>query len=183
MTEPTPKRVQPNVRLVRLAWQLEKQTAELVTLALSKMADEQSTLTLGAGRADRPKVTGGSGSGGPVEAAVLRGDAIRETREELRDRLDGLALSVRSLETYVRRILGPDQPRHLAPRCDGAAQGYDGHAIVWRSNSKDPGNGWHDPACTQIAGPCGLCDTCRRRMDHWRRRHGKPPIERKEQAA
>ena len=174
----------PNERLTTLGWRLEKQSAMLVTLALVVIQAELEDRApyVGSGDTTRPRVSGGgrmvlvdSDEHGPaehipatsVEAAVMRTDSVRELREELRDRIDGIVVAVASLDDFCRHIAGP-QAADLPPICDGRARGYDGHMLAWAPQAKGPNRGWHDPTCRDIAGPTGLCPRCLVRMNRWR---------------
>lgn len=98
-----------------------------------------------------------------------------ECASELNDRHDGWCVEVHQFDKFLRMI-GGDVARSVPEPCDGSSRGYEGHQLVWTKQSHDPRNGWHDPTCREIAGEIGLCDTCRRRMNHWRGRHGLTPI-------
>jgi hypothetical protein len=185
MTRPT----RPNERAVRNGHAWVDQTATLITLALECIAAEleQHAAYVGGGDNSRPRVSGagrtvwvpedehGPGEHVPVtsvEAAVMRSSLIRDHREEIRDRLDGLIMGRESFERWLRGLIPAELLKVVPELCDGKAKGYDGHQLVWVPSSRDPRNGWHNPACREIANALGVCDTCRRRMNHWRTRNG-----------
>ena len=174
----------PNARLDALGHRLAKQTAPLVTLALVIIQAELEDRApyVGSGDTTRPRVLGGGrsvwveadehGEGEhvpvtSVEAAAMRTDNVRDMREELRDRIDGIVMAVAALDDYCRHVAG-EQARVLPPLCDGRARGYDGHQLAWSPQAKGPDRGWHDPTCRDIAGPTGLCPRCLVRMNRWR---------------
>ena len=178
-----------NERADRLGWALSYQTAPLITLALVLIRAEleDGAAYTGSGDTSAPRVSGGGrtvwveadehGEGEhvpvtSVEAAVLRGAQIRDQREQIRDRLDGLIIAHRSLDDLLRRIVPTDMRRRMPDLCDGKAKGYEGHMDAWTPHSRDHRNGWHNPGCREIAGPTGLCDACLKRMNRWRREHG-----------
>lgn len=193
MTRIAPNRLKPNERAMRNGHAWVDQTSVLITMALDKIRTtlaecEQFT---GSGDSSTPRVSGagrtvwvaedehGPGEHVPVtsvEAAVMRGFSMRDQREEIRDRLDGLVMARESFERFLRGIIGADALKVVPELCDGKAKGYDGHQLAWVPSLRDPRNGWHDPSCRQIAGPTGLCDACRLRMNRWRTRNGLDPI-------
>lgn len=177
-----------NTRLDRAGWRLQHQTAILAFLALDHLVTELGFLSVtpGAG-GDQLGVSGGGRTihvdedehgpderieVTPVEAAVMRAHALRDAREELRDRIDGLELAIAGIDKLSRQLLGTRVPRSIPELCDGKAVGYEGHMLAWTPHSRATDNGWHDPACRDAAGPTGLCDPCLLRMNRWRERNG-----------
>lgn len=189
------RKQQPNERAVRNGWAWENQTAPLITAALVTIADELEQLApyVGGGDNSAPRVSGGGRTvwvpedeHGPgehvpvtsVEAAVIRNHLVRDYREEIRDRLDGLIQGRESFERFLRQIVGANADK-VAPSLCGdhdRAKSYDGRQLAWVPMSRNADNGWHDATCRDIAGPTGLCDRCRVRMNGWRERHGLPTI-------
>jgi hypothetical protein len=189
MTRPT----RPNERATRNGHAWIDQTAMLITMALEHIRTvlDDGTAYASGGDTSAPRVSGGGRTmwvpedeHGPgefvpvtsVEAAVLRGSVVRDQREEIRDRLDGLIIARESFERYLRGIVPAEQLRTVPELCDGKAKGYDGHQLAWVAASRDDRNGWHSPSCREIAGPTGLCDACRLRMNRWRTRNGLTPV-------
>ena len=189
MTRPT----RPNERAVRNGHAWADQTAMLITMALQHIQQQLADGTAYAvsGDTSTPRVSGGGRAmwvpedeHGPgefvpvtsVEAAVLRGSVVRDQREEIRDRLDGLIQGRESFDRFLRGIIPADMLRTIPELCDGKAKGYDGHQLAWVALSRDERNGWHNPACREIAGPTGLCDACRLRMNRWRTKNGLAPV-------
>ncbi|MGB8858910.1 MAG: hypothetical protein WCC60_06625 [Ilumatobacteraceae bacterium] len=181
-----------NARLDRAGWRLQHQTAILAFLALDHLATELAYLSITPGKGgDQLGVSGGGPTVrvdeddngpneridvSPVEAAVMRAHDLRERREELRDRIDGLELAIAGIDQLTRQLLGTRVPRTIPELCDGRARGYEGHMLAWVPYSKSDDNGWHDPACRDASGPTGLCDACLVRMNRWRERNGHPRV-------
>lgn len=163
---------QPNQRLIRTAWILEKQTAMLVSHALEHIQLELSTVD-GYGTAGD-----GTGRSSGDASSVERAGAIRHeltgSREQIRKDIDTLVQSVDDFDGFLRKTLGNRVPRHIPDLCNG--QKYEGWLNLWRSGSKDEANGWADATCRGIAGPSGLCLRCLPRANRWRERNGLPPI-------
>ena len=183
----------PNERAMRNGHAWVDQTALLITMALEhiRTAIAECAQFTGSGDSSAPRVSGagrtmwvpedehGPGEHVPVtsvEAAVFRGSVVRDQREEIRDRLDGLIMARESFERFLRGIVGAEALKVVPELCDGKAKGYDGHQLAWTPLSRDDRNGWHSPACREIAGPTGLCDACRLRMNRWRTRQGLTPV-------
>lgn len=182
----------PNARVDALGHRVCKQTAPLVTLALTTIRAEleDSAPYVGSGDTSAPRVSGGGrvirveeDESGPaedvpvtiVEAAALRSELVRDMREEIRDRIDGIVVAVASLDAFCRRVAG-EQAAEVPTLCDGRSRGYDGHLLPWSAQAKGAGRGWHDPGCRDIAGPTGLCPRCLVRMNRWRSANNLPPI-------
>lgn len=182
----------PNARLDALGHRIAHQSAPLATLALAVILAELEDRAPYVGSADssRPRVSGGGRTvwveedeHGPgehvpvtsVEAAAMRSERVRDLREEMRDRIDGIVVAVASLDDFLRRILG-EIAKEVPPLCDGRARGYDGHMLAWSSGSRSHDRGWHDPGCRDIAGPTGLCPRCLVRMNRWRSANNLPAI-------
>ena len=184
-----------NDRADRIGWILQHQTAVLITAWLEHqhelMADQQGVYPSG-GSSDIGKVSGAGATvhvdedeHGPaeripvtsVEAVVMSGELMRDRREQVRDRLDGIVLAVNSLNAMLRRDLR-DKAKALPELCDGRAKGYEGHMLAWVRYSRDDQQspGWHDPGCRDIAGTTGLCEACLVRMNRWRRARGMEPV-------
>lgn len=181
-----------NERADRLGWVLQHQTAELITMTLDHINTEIRHLSAyPSGGGDQLGISGGGlcvfvpqDEHGPderiavttIEAGVMRADELREVREQLRDRLEGIEVAVIALNKLMRRTLGTRVPRTLPELCDGKAKGYSGHMLAWIPYGRDETNGWHDPSCRDAAGATGLCDPCLIRMNRWRERNGLPRI-------
>lgn len=103
---------------------------------------------------------GGSGGGGvarPTESAVIAG---LESRQHY-SRIDGLAAEAMGL---LQMLVAEVQAVHVDVDTTTAA----------RQARCSGGEGeWQDPACTRNAiTRDGLCDACRQRRDHYRRKSG-----------
>ncbi len=187
------KHLRPNATLERAGWVAQHQTALLVTLLLDKIRREVDGLHDGwpTKGGDQVRVSGAGArvrveqdEHGPaedvpvtgVERAAMARFRAGTLKEELRDRLDGVVVSLTELDRWLRLHLGNDLPRHIPSLCDGKAKGYEGVALAWVPHSREPDNGWHDPTCRDAAGPTGLCDACLVRMERWRRRQGLAPV-------
>lgn len=184
---------QRNARADRLGWRIQHQIAELITLALDHIDTELRFMSVtGSGSGgDQLGVSGGGRTvhvdedeHGPaeripvtaVEAAIIRAHEMRDAREEIRDRLDGIIIATEALDKLLRHTIGTRLPRTIVELCDGQAKGYAGHMLVWRRYDQADDNGWHDPSCRDAAGPTGLCDACLIRANRWRARNGHPRI-------
>lgn len=189
------RKLRPNERAVRNGWAWENQTAPLITAALVKISAELDECApyVGGGNSSAPRVSGGGRSvwvpedeHGPgehvpvtaVEAAVMRSSLVRDYREQIRDRLDGLILARESFDRFLRQLIGQDADRVVPELCGDhdRTKAYEGRMLAWVPLSRDVANGWHDPACRDIAGPTGLCDACRLRMNRWRTRNALHPV-------
>ena len=107
-----------------------------------------------------------------VEAIVMRGELMRDRREDVRDQLGHIVKSINSLERMLRRDLrGHPSILHTPELCDGTAKGYAGHMLAWRPYDRAHDNGWADASCRQVAGRSGLCPSCLLRMNRWRERN------------
>lgn len=172
-------RHEPNEQLLRAAFKLQHQAAPLTTLALGVVNDRI------AGIDGRPvSAWGAEGSrssdttSSTERAAIRRVDLARETREELRDRRDGILISIDNYIRFCREIVASGSPvdRPVAVLCgDYAAldmRPWEGHHLAWTPHSRDQRNGWQDPTCRQAAGRSGLCPRCLQRMNRWRRDNG-----------
>ena len=159
--------MQPNQQIVRTAWQLENQTAVLVAHALRHLQLEQSVVD-GYG-------TGGDGSGrssgdsSSTERAALLRESLTTSRESIKAEIEALIDRVSNLDGLLRKTLGNRVPTHLPTLCDGRK--YEGWSDPWTPGSKDERNGWSKPDCREVAGPSGLCLTCRARAQRWRERN------------
>ena len=189
------RKQQPNERAIRNGWAWENQTATLITAALVTITDELEQLApyVGGGDSSAPRVSGGGRTvwvpedeHGPgehvpvtsVEAAVMRNALVRDYREQIRDRLDGLIQGRESFDRFLRQIIGANADR-VAPSLCGdhdKAKSYEGRQLAWVPSSRNPDNGWHDATCRDIADGTGLCLRCRVRMNGWRERHGLSAI-------
>jgi hypothetical protein len=188
-----------NARLDNLGYRLSNQLAELHPLLLEHwheqdiIADGYKATTLGHSpdtSGPTPHLDGPCHThtcthhrpcpdhDGATLTTVERAAAIRHTlslkREELRDRIEGLIITVDELDKFIRSNLGARIPRHLGPRCGdwGDGKPWEGHLLAWSPGSRDDRNGWHHPGCQEMAGWSGLCPTCLLRMNRWRERNG-----------
>jgi hypothetical protein len=165
-------RTQPNARLLRLAWLIEQQAAPLATLTLEHVRDELAIIDgFPAAGGDQVRVSG-IGPRSTVEAAMMARHNLTGAREQMRDDIATLETMVADFVHMLRSTLGDRVPRYIPEPCDGKARGYEGHELPWTPHSRDPHNGWHDPACRDAADESGLCTRCKPRMNRWRREHG-----------
>jgi hypothetical protein len=174
----------PNERVMQLAWQLERQLAMNVTAALEAInerlahADGYPTQTIGASPPDATparKLEGPCPNGdcrhhrpcpnhdGATLTPTERAADIhyRETaaREEIRDRIEGIVISVASLDAYLRTVIGRPHAEDITqpvPMCRDNQVGK--HAV----------DEWGDPHCPMTADKGGLCQ--RHYLAWWRAR-------------
>lgn len=184
-----------NERADRIGWIMQHQTAVLITAWLEHQRElmaDASGVYPGGGSSDVGKVSGVGATvfvvadeHGPderipvtsVEAIVMRGEMMRDRREEVRDRLDGIITAINSLNDMLRRDLrNTGVLRKVPALCDGVAKGYEGHQLAWTPHSRDERNGWHSPSCRDAADESGLCPACLLRMNRWRSRNGLPML-------
>ena len=177
-----------NERADRTGWVLQHHTAELITAWLQHQtelfedpADGRASDNAGRVKGAGATVLVRADEWGPderipvtsVEAIVMRGAMMRDRREEVRDRLDGIIVAVTALNTMLRRDLrGTPSLLRIPELCDGTARGYDGHRLAWRPYDRSGGNGWHDASCRDGAGATGLCPPCLIRCNRWREQNG-----------
>lgn len=180
----------PNVRLMRVAAQLEL-LAKDVTTALEHVQaelgilDSYPTQTPGASIATgvyhepRPHDgdCGGCDTCDPVdltrvERAAFARVHLTSQHEKILDHIDSLTITATSLANILDRTL-----RHRVTTpivlCDGRP--FAGSDILWTPHSRDPRNGWYDPLCAEAADASGLSPRCRVREARWRRENGLPP--------
>lgn len=164
---------QPDDNLERAAWIMREQTAKLAPLVMQHLSDELSLLD-GWG-------TGGDGTGRrsadtstSVERAALARNHFQRISDHWHNRYRQLVADVSDFNDLCRRTLGDRAPRWIPEPCDGRR--YEGFIDVWVPGSKDERNGWSDASCREVAGPSGLCLTCRARHVRWRERNNLPPL-------
>jgi len=163
----------PNVRLLRAAWKLEHQAAQLTTNALAVIGDRMRGIDGWGLRNGESSGRSNDTTSSTERAALARVDLGNDQREELRDRLEGLLLNIDSYLVFLRGIVAHTVDKPEPTLCgDFAAVGlrpWDGHLLVWVEYSRDPRNGWYDATCRATAGRTGLCPRCLMRMNRWRR--------------
>lgn len=160
-----------NARVMQLAWTLEHLLSSDVTSALEAIserlarADGYPTQTIGASPPvgePRPEMTGPCAScertrpcpyhDGATLTVVERAADVRYRdglhREEIRDRLDGLEITVREFQRYLRTVIGrptAEDVTRAVPMCRDNQLGK--HAVAE----------WGDPLCPMTSDKGGLC--------------------------
>lgn len=171
---------QPNRRMIDAAHLVTHHQAQRFTLALQMLGQVQAA----ADERSQSEKVHTSGTTSSVERIAMTRYEARTRLEDMRDHLDDwlnttdlFGKAVEDVIAWCHRMLGTTPPPlAVVQLCDGKAKGYDGHELAWVANSHNPANGWHDPTCREIAGPLGVCDACRLRMNRWRTRNGLTPI-------
>jgi hypothetical protein len=163
----------PNQRLSRLGWTLEHQAAVLHTAALDQIATDLNFIDGHPPTGEQLHISGG-GDTSTVEAAAMRTADLNAHATKIRNSATALEHAVYNHMELCRRTVTAVPAAANATLCDGRR--YEGQHLTWTPHSRDDNNGWNDPTCRDIAGPTGLCDACRLRMNNWRRRNNLPSI-------
>ena len=172
----------PNQRMLQAAHVITHHTAARFTEALALIGRvEQCAADCSPGE----KVHS-SGVVSPVEREVMVRYEARTRLEDLRDHLNDWLNTGRLFGDEIEHVIGwahrmlgtTPEPLTIVHLCGDPdrAKTYEGRQLAWVPMSRNPENGWHDATCRDIAGPTGLCDRCRVRMNGWRERHNLPTI-------
>lgn len=160
--------VKPNRQVLNVALNLE-QIALLVAQALVHLGQEIDACDGYPGSTLSDGMPPGTAELTSVERAVAGRVALEGTRDTILDDIEAIISITGSLRHVASRALGTRLKLEVE-LCDGRE--FEGAAIPWIPNSRDPGNGWHDPMCREAADKSKLCDRCRLRERRWRDEHG-----------